>query len=71
MEAHPDTIEHRTTTFLRNYQGEGTLYDAPVTGAQSFFVLAASNNDFTRISLDLVIDPDGAEQLLPNAGPEQ
>ena len=59
-------LEHRTTTFLRNYQGEGTLFETPVDGARAFFIVAASNNDFARISLELVIDPANGEPLLPN-----
>lgn len=62
-------LEHRYTRFLRNYQGEGGLFEAPIDGARSYYLVAtASRGEEYKASLDLVIDPDNGRTLRPNTG---
>lgn len=64
MTSSPDVLEHRHTPFLRT--DRPTLFDQPINGPREYFLVATANRDFSKATLDLVIDPYNGEQLLPN-----
>ena len=61
-------LEHRTTLFIDH--ARPTLFERKVDGPREYFLLATSNMDFTKATLDLVIDLGGGRPLYPNIAPD-